>query len=354
MRSESIADHAQLWHLLQISRACVLSNAMVLSDEALAFWLVQPGEGALRAETLAPLAAGQVEVHTLFSGISRGTEALVFRGEIPETEYERMRAPFQAGDFPAPVKYGYISVGCVEASDDADLIGQQVFCLYPHQDRYRVPASAVHRLPAELPAGRAILAAQMETAINGLWDAEPSLGDRITVVGGGAVGCLCAWLASRMPGCEVELVDINPQRAETAAALGLSFSDPATARSDADLVIHASGTADGLTTALALAAVEAKVLELSWFGSQAVSLPLGEAFHQRRLTLRSSQVGSLPLGQRARWDHRRRLQLALSLLSDPVLDALITGEDSFANLPTVMADLAKAPGHTLMHRIRYG
>lgn len=322
------------------------------TDEALAFWLVEPGEGALRTETLAPLAAGQVEVRTLFSGISRGTEALVFRGEVPESEYERMRAPFQAGHFPAPVKYGYISVGLVEAGA-AELLGQPVFCLYPHQDRYRVPATAVQPLPSGLPPERAILAAQMETAINGLWDARPCLGDRIVVVGAGAVGCLCAWLASRMPGCEVELVDINPQRAETAAALGVRFSDAADVRPDADLVIHASGTSDGLTSALALAGVEASVLELSWFGSQAVSLPLGGAFHQRRLTLRSSQVGSLPPGQRARWDHRRRLQLALSLLMDPVLDVLITGEDAFGDLPGVMATLAKAPGAALMHRIRY-
>ncbi len=326
---------------------------MIATDEALAFWLIQPGKGALRTETLAPLAAGQVEVRTLFSGISRGTESLVFRGEIPQSEYERMRAPFQAGHFPAPVKYGYISVGRVEASDDANLSGQRVFCLYPHQDRYRVPASAVHLLPDELPAERAILAAQMETAINGLWDAQPRLGDRIAVVGGGAVGCLCAWLASNIPGCEVELVDINPRRADTASALGLRFRDPATARPDADLVIHASGTSEGLTTALALAGIEATVLELSWFGCRPVSLPLGEAFHPRRLTLRSSQVGSLPLGQRARWNHRRRLQLALSLLTNSVLDVLITGEDRFSDLPTVMAALATAPGNTLMHRIHY-
>lgn len=326
---------------------------MVAIDSALAFWLVRPGQAELRAETLAPLAPGQVEVCTLFTGISRGTESLVFRGEIPESEYERMRAPFQDGQFPGPVKYGYISVGRIEAADEPELLGQQVFCLYPHQDRYRVPAAAVHRLPEELPAERAILAAQMETAINGLWDAQPRLGDRIAVVGGGVLGCLCAWLASRIPGCEVELVDINPHRAETAAAMGLRFRGPANARPDADLVIHASGAAEGLTTALALAGVEVKVLELSWFGSRAVNLPLGQAFHQRRLTLRSSQVGSLPLEQRARWDHRRRLQLALSLLTDPVLDVLISGEDGFANLPAVMAELASTPGDTLMHRIRY-
>jgi threonine dehydrogenase-like Zn-dependent dehydrogenase len=326
---------------------------MAAADEALAFWLVQPGQGAIRTEMLAPLGEGQVEVRTLFSGISRGTEGLVFRGEIPASEYERMRAPFQVGRFPAPVKYGYISVGRVEAGDHPGLIGQAVFCLYPHQDRYRVAASAVHRLPAALPAERAILAAQMETAINGLWDAGPCVGDRISVVGGGTLGCLCAWLASRIPGCEVELVDVNLQRANTAAALGVLFREPSKARPDADLVIHSSGTTDGLVTALALAGTEATVLELSWFGSKVVSVPLGEGFHQRRLTLRSSQVGSLPLGQRARWDHRRRLQLALSLLTDPALDVLITGEDSFANLPAVMAALAKAPGDTLMHRIRY-
>jgi hypothetical protein len=325
----------------------------MMTDEAVAFWLIHPRQGALRAETLAPLTVGQVEVLTLFSGISRGTEALVFRGEIPESEYDRMRAPFQAGRFPSPVKYGYISVGRVEAGEPAALIGQEVFCLYPHQDRYRVPASAVHLLPTTVPAERAILAAQMETAVNGLWDAQPSVGDRVAVVGGGVLGCLCAWLASRIPGCQVELIDVNPRRAEIAAVLGVVFQEPASASLDADLVIHASGTSEGLASALSLAGVEATVLELSWFGSRAVSLPLGGAFHQRRLKLRSSQVGSLPPRQRPRWGHRRRLQLALSLLSDPVLDALITGEDLFSDLPRVMAALTDLPGTTLMHRIRY-
>lgn len=324
-----------------------------MTDEAVAYWLMRPGQGVLRAETLAPLAADQVEVRSLFSGVSRGTEALVFRGEIPESEYDRMRAPFQAGRFPGPVKYGYISVGRVEAGSPASLIGQEVFCLHPHQDRYRVPASAVHPLPPGVPARRAILAAQMETAINGLWDVPPSIGDRIAVVGAGVLGCLCAWLASRVPGCKVELIDVDPHRADIAAVLGVEFREPASASHEADLVIHASGTAEGLVSALTLAGVEATVLELSWFGSQAVSLPLGGAFHHGRLTLRSSQVGNLPPRQRPRWDHRQRLQLALSLLSEPVLDALITGEDVFSDLPQVMAALAYSPGATLMHRIRY-
>ena len=322
-------------------------------NAAVALWLVEPGRAELRAEHMDVRRPGGVEVRTLFSGVSRGTEALVFRGEVPASEFRRMRAPFQAGDFPAPLKYGYISVGRIIDADLNALIGQHVFCLYPHQTRYRVPASAVHPLPEEVPPERGILGAQMETAINGIWDAQPSLGDRIAVVGAGVLGCLCGWLASKIPGCEVQLIDVNPARAQTAVALGIEFSAPEQARSDADLVIHASGTEQGLIKALALAGVEAKVLELSWFGSRPVTLPLGAAFHQRRLSLCSSQVGNLPLRQRARWDMRRRMRLALSLLADPALDVLITGEDAFADLPRVMKALATGPGDTLMHRIRY-
>lgn len=331
---------------------------------AVAFWLAEPGRGELRQELLAPLAAGEVEVATLYSGISRGTESLVFRGQVPATESQRMRAPFQQGEFPAPVKYGYINVGRVEAvagegiepaavRDAADLLGKPVVCLYPHQSRYRVPAAAVYPLPAQVPPTRAVLAAQLETAVNAMWDAEPSLGDRIAVVGAGTLGCLCAWLAGRIPGCAVQLIDVNPSRAQTARALAVDFALPEQAEPEADLVLHTSGTSEGLKTALALAGFEARVTELSWFGSQPARLPLGEAFHARRLTLGSSQVGQLPARQRARWSHRRRMELALSLLDAPELDQLITGESPFNDLPTLMKQLATAPGDVLMHRVRY-
>ena len=323
-----------------------------MTAEARAFWIAEPQRGEIRPEPLPPAAAGWAEVRTCFSGISRGTEALVFRGEVPASERERMRAPFQAGDFPGPVKYGYSSVGEVEAGPP-ELVGRGVFCLYPHQTRYRVPAAWLHPLPCGLPPGRAVLAANMETALNALWDAAPRLGDRIAVVGGGTLGCLCAWLAGGIPGCAVELIDTNPRRAETAAALGVGFAAPARATGDADLVLHASGTAAGLAGALGLAGVEAQVIELSWHGSRPVTLPLGEAFHARRLHLRSSQVGSLPPEQRARWDHRRRMALALDLLAAPALDRLISGEDAFDQLPALMRRLAAEPGDTLMHRIRY-
>ena len=319
---------------------------------AKAFWTVAPGRGEIRHEPLAAPIEGQVLVRTLFSGVSRGTEALVFSGRVPESEYDRMRAPFQAGRFPGPVKYGYASVGVVEDGPPS-LRNHTVFALYPHQTSYVVPVDSVNLVPEAVPAGRAVLAANMETALNGVWDARPHVGDRVAVVGGGTVGCLAAWLAGRITGCDVELIDINPRRADLAQELGVRFAAPATAATDADVVIHASGTQEGLALALRLAGFEATVVELSWYGGRVVSVPLGEAFHARRLTIKSSQVGTVADSQRARWTTHRRMQLALRLLADPVLDALISGESEFDALPDVMARLASQPGDTLCHRIRY-
>ncbi len=320
---------------------------------ALACWLAEPGRAELRPEPLPAPTDGQVRVRSLHSAISRGTETLVFRGEVPASEWERMRAPFQAGSFPAPVKYGYSSVGVVEQGP-ADLLGQPVFCLFPHQTHYVVPVDAVHPLPPGVPPARAVLAANLETAVNALWDAAPRVGDRIAVVGGGVVGLLVAWLAARLPGCQVQVVDTEPARRAVAAHLGADFALPQDAREDADLVVHASGRPEGLATALRLAGFEATVLELSWYGDQPVSVPLGGAFHSRRLTLKSSQVGQVAAAQRSRWTYRRRLGLALSLLADAAPDALITDTAPFAALPAVLARLA-APGAgaTLCQRIDY-
>lgn len=319
--------------------------------EALAFWVVAPGRGEIRPVALPVPGTHEVLVRTLYSGISRGTESLVFAGRVPPSEQRRMRAPFQEGDFPGPVKYGYASVGIVQQGPPA-LRGRTVFCLHPHQTHYVVPAAAVTVLPDGVPAARAVLAANLETAVNGLWDASPAIGDRIAVVGGGVVGCLVAWLAARIPGCQVELVDVDPARGAVAAALGVPFAIPPRARRDADLLVHASGTAAGLATALDLAGFEATVLEMSWYGEGEVPVPLGRAFHSQRLTLRSSQVGAVATPQRARWNHARRLALALSLLAAPELDVLVSGEAGFAELPELMPRLA-APGAVLCQRIRY-
>jgi 2-desacetyl-2-hydroxyethyl bacteriochlorophyllide A dehydrogenase len=324
----------------------------MIEEAARAFWIAGPGRGEIRSEPLPHPSSEDVVVRTLYSGISRGTESLVFQGRVPPSEYQRMRAPFQAGSFPTPVKYGYSSVGEIERGP-RDLQGRTVFVLHPHQTRYVVPAQAVHVLPDDVPPERAVLTANLETAINGLWDARPHIGDRIVVVGGGTVGCLVAWLAGRIPGCDVELVDINPQREAIAHVFGVRYAAPDTIWEGADVVIHASGSASGLELALRVAAFEARIVDMSWYGDQPVTLPLGEAFHSRRLTLRSSQVATVPSSQRARWDARRRMQLALTMLTDAALDVLITGESAFDELPETMAELAAGSGNTLCHRVRY-
>jgi 2-desacetyl-2-hydroxyethyl bacteriochlorophyllide A dehydrogenase len=322
------------------------------ADSARGFWIAEAGRGEIRPETLAAPGDGDVVVQALYSGVSRGTEALVFNGRVPPSEFQRMRAPFQEGSFPAPVKYGYASVGRVERGP-RDLVDRTVFVLYPHQTKYVVPASAAYELPGGIPAARGVLAANLETALNAVWDARPHIGDRIAVVGAGTVGCLVAWLAGRIGGCDVELVDTNPARALIAGALGVRFAVPATAAEDADVVFHTSGSPAGLDTALRLAGFEATVVEASWYGDRPVAAPLGAAFHARRLTLKSSQVGHVAATQRSRWDMRRRMSLALSLLAEPALDLLITGESAFDELPAVMAHLANGSPDTICHRIRY-
>jgi NADPH:quinone reductase-like Zn-dependent oxidoreductase len=320
---------------------------------AQSFWIDGPGSGTIRRGPLPPPGAADVQVRTKFSGISRGTEGLVFDGRVPESEQRRMRAPFQEGEFPFPVKYGYACVGKVEQGPAA-LLGRDVFCLHPHQDRFVVPADHVVPLPSVVPPGRAVLAANMETAINALWDAAPAVGDRVCVIGAGVVGALCAWLASSIAGTRVTLVDIDAGRAALAARLGVAFALPSAAPDEQDLVIHASGSARGLRQALALAGTDSVVLELSWYGNEEVALPLGEAFHARRLVLRSSQVGTLPAGKTGRWSHRRRMELALSLLADERLDALISGETEFAELPVRYAGILEPGSGALCHRVRYG
>ncbi|MGW3421115.1 zinc-dependent alcohol dehydrogenase [Streptomyces phaeochromogenes] len=312
-----------------------------MDRSARAFWLRSPGLGEIRDAQLPEPAEGEVVVRTLFSGVSRGTETLVFRGGVPESQHAAMRAPFQEGDFPGPVKYGYLNVGVVEAGP-TDLLGRTVFSLYPHQTRFVVPASAVTPVPETVPASRAVLAGTVETAVNALWDAAPLIGDRITVVGAGMVGASVAALLARFPAARVQLVDANPARADIAQALGVDFALPADAAGDRDLVVHASATEAGLARSLELLTPEGTVLELSWYGDRKVSLPLGEAFHSRRLVIRSSQVGTVSPARSARRTYADRLAIALDLLADPAFDALITGESSFEELPETMTALAAA------------
>jgi threonine dehydrogenase-like Zn-dependent dehydrogenase len=324
-----------------------------VSSDALAFWLREPGVGEIRSAPLDEPGPGDVLVRTLRTGVSRGTETLVFRGGVPVSQYAAMRAPFQDGDFPGPVKYGYLNVGVVELGP-AELRGRTVFCLFPHQTAYVVPAQAVVVVPDDVPPARAVLAGTVETAVNALWDAAPLLGDRITVVGAGMVGCCVARLLSRFPGIRVTLVDVDAARDDVAAALGVDFALPADAADGCDLVVHTSATSAGLQQSLDLLAPEGTVIDLSWYGDAEIRLSLGGAFHSKRLGIRASQVGMLAAARRGRRTAADRLTLALDLLRDPAFDALITGVSRFDELPDVMARLAGGSLPALCHTLTYG
>ncbi|MGE3287109.1 MAG: zinc-binding alcohol dehydrogenase [Pseudonocardia sp.] len=314
-----------------------------------AFWLAEPGRGEIRPEQIPEPGPDDVVVRMLHSGISRGTEMTVFRGGVPANQHALMRAPFQEGGFPAPVKYGYLAVGTVE---EGALRGRTVFCLHPHQTRFTVPAAAVTLVPEDVPAERAILAGTVETAVNALWDGAPLVGDRVAVVGGGMVGCAVAAVLAGLPGARVELVDTDPSRAEVADALGVGFALPVQAAGDCDLVVHASATAAGLARSLELLAPEGEVVELSWYGDRPVALPLGEAFHSRRLTVRSSQVGTVS-PRRAGRGHAGRMAVAMRLLADARFDALVTGTCRFVELPSVLPRMISGELPGLCIRVSY-
>jgi 2-desacetyl-2-hydroxyethyl bacteriochlorophyllide A dehydrogenase len=315
-----------------------------------AFWLRAPGVGEIRSVTLPEPRSHEVLVRTLFSGVSRGTETLIFRGEVPPSQYADMRAPFQEGDFPGPVKYGYLNVGIVESGPT---VGQTVFCLYPHQTAYVVPADSVTPLPAGVPPRRAVLAGTVETAVNALWDAAPLIGDRVSVVGAGMVGCCVARLLSRFPAIEVTLVDVDPSRATVAQALGVEFVTPNEAPAERDMVFHTSASAEGLQQSLEMLAPEGTVIDMSWYGNSTVALSLGGAFHSRRLTIRSSQVGTVSPARGRSRTTADRMALALDLLHDAAFDALLTGNDRFTDLPDVMSRMATGEIAALCHTITY-
>jgi NADPH:quinone reductase-like Zn-dependent oxidoreductase len=325
----------------------------VAGDElAEALWYVGPGRAEIRPERLKPLADGKVRVRALYSAVSRGTEALIAAGRVPASEYQRMRAPFMGGSFPFPVKYGYSAIGVVEAGPPT-LIGRNVFTLHPHQTLFDLPAEAALPIPAEIPLPRAVLAANMETALNATWDAAPGPSGRVAVVGSGVVGALVGFLCARIEGVQVTLVDTDPSREVIAWAFGLDFARPDDAPTNCDFVFHTSATAAGLATAFNIADDEGTIVELSWYGSGNVSVPLGGAFHSRRLKILSSQVGKVAPSHRAAFTHRERLEAAIKLTAHPHLDALLAPAIAFHDLPERLGDILKPGSGVLCQLVSY-
>jgi len=319
---------------------------------ARAIWYARRGVAELRPNPLPRLQPGEALVRTLFSGISRGTERLVLDGAVGRSEWERMRGPNQDGAFPFPVKYGYCATGVVEEGPP-ELVGRTVFCLHPHQDWFHVPAAALIPVPDSVPAQRATLAANMETALNALWDGGAGPGDRIVVVGAGVVGLLLTSLAARLPGTEVTTVDIDKGRRAIVEALGGRFATADKAADDADVVFHASATAAGLDAAINCAGFEGTIVEMSWYGDKPVAAELGGAFHSRRLKLVASQVGHVAASRRPRWSHRRRMEAAMRLLALPALDALVAEEIAFEDAPRELPRILAPGASGLAPVIRY-
>lgn len=317
-----------------------------------ALWYTKPGVAELRTSPLAAPKPGEARVRMLWSGVSRGTERLVSGGAVPASEWERMRCPLQEGAFPFPVKYGYCAVGQVE-DGPPELIGRTVFALHPHQDVFVAPLAMLVPVPDGVPARRATLAANMETALNAHWDAGTGPGDHVVVVGAGIVGLMVAHLAARIPGTEVTVVDVAEARAPVAQALGARFALPEAAPRDADIVFHTSASAAGLATALRSAGMEGTVVELSWYGDKRIDVPLGDAFHSRRLKLISSQVGQVSPSRRPRWTYRRRVEAALAMLANPALDALVAEAIPFGQAPKLLPALLSSDTPALAPVIEY-
>jgi threonine dehydrogenase-like Zn-dependent dehydrogenase len=324
----------------------------MVTDRWTAYWTMAPRHGVLRTETARAPRSDEALVRSICSGISRGTEMLVHAGYVPPEVADSMRAPFQVGNWPGPIKYGYLSVGEVEEGP-AHLKGHRVFCLHPHQDRYVVPASALTLVPDAVPSDRAVLAGTVETGINALWDAAPRIGDRVAVVGAGMVGGVIAALLRSFPLDRLQLVDVNPARSSLADALRVDLVHPNDAGAENDLVIHCSATEAGLARSLQLLGDEAELIELSWYGMNQPRVPLGAEFHSRRLTIRASQVGAVAASRRTRRSTGDRLALALRLLEDPVFDAFITGHAPFGALPQTMESIFNDGAETLCQVIDY-
>ena len=306
---------------------------------ARAFWLAAGGRGLIRAEALPDPPADWCVVKTRFSAVSPGTERLVALGRVPVSLREEMRCPYMGGHFPFPVKYGYSLVGEV-VSGPADLRGRAVHVLHPHQDICVVRREDVRPLPAGLPAERATLASNLETAVTAVWDSGAVLGERALVVGFGIVGSLIARLLSLSPGIDLEIVEPRRDRRMLAERMGFkAFPEPGPGAFD--LAFDAGGTPAGLQAAIDRVGVEGRVVAVSWFGARPVPLVLGGSFHSRRKRIVASQVSRIPGFLAPRWDVRRRTELVFRLLDRPEFDLHLSPPIPFSGLPELFRALRR-------------
>ncbi len=328
--------------------------------KARAVHFVAPRRVELRAVDLASPTGRRVLVATEYSGISSGTELLAYRGEMdPELPLDETLGAL-AGTFAYPFRYGYSAVGRVLRPAGALREGQLVFAFHPHQDRFVVDACQAVPVDGVDPR-TATLYPLVETALQVCLDAAPRLGETVVVVGLGAVGILVAALLGRAGAGVLGSEPLAARRA-TATAFGVRAVAPdqlgeAVARETggrgADLLVEASGNPEALAWSLALLAHEGVALVCSWYGTKPAVLPLGAAFHRRRLAIRSTQVSTLPAALTARWDRRRRAELAWRLVGELPLPVLATHEFPFEQAADAYACLDSAAGNPIHVALRY-
>lgn len=305
----------------------------------------QKHHAKLQRVALKPLKEKEILVETHYSGVSRGTERLVYSGSVPTTEWQAMRCPNQAGDFDFPITYGYACVGkVIEIGSSVTKVNpdELIFALHPHQSHFVIDEDWANPLPEALPLDRAVLSANMETALNANWDADFNPDSRVAVIGGGVVGLLTGYLASRSSNAPVTLIDIDPRKSEIATKLGLEFclGDGLSKSGHLfDVLFHTSASGNGLQSAIDHANFEATIVEMSWYGEKSVNLTLGGRFHSQRLKLVSSQVGAVSPKKRANISHAERLQIAMGHLKDDALDALLYPHIEFSELPTQLSQI---------------
>jgi 2-desacetyl-2-hydroxyethyl bacteriochlorophyllide A dehydrogenase len=326
-------------------------------------WFPRAREVEIRTEAIGAPGVGEVRIRGIASGLSHGTEMLVFRGQVPTNL--ALDLPTLAGGYGFPIKFGYSSVGQVIAVGGgvADLApGDRVFVHHPHQQEYLASAAAAVRLPERLPPEIGVFLANCETAVNVVLDAHPRLGEEVAVIGQGVVGLLLTQLLN-LAGARVTAVEPIAMRRQISLRCGADEAvtpDEALERiakrtngRGADVVIEASGNANALQLAIDAAAFQGSVIVCSWYGTKPVSLDLGSHFHRSRLRLVSSQVSELDPALAPRWDRQRRLDVALSLLGELLLGPLITHRIPFARAAEAYELVDQRPEETVQVILTY-
>lgn len=331
-----------------------------------AVWTTGPRSLELRAEHLSPPGPHEVLVRTLVSGISQGSEMLVYRGEAPRDL--PLDLPTLAGSFAFPIKYGYALVGRVEAAGSAATgfaLGDHVFVHHPHQEAFTVVETMPIRLPRGLDPVLGVFTANLETAVNALLDSTIHLGESVVVFGLGVVGMLIAQLLKRSGAGLVVAVDPLPARRALATVAGIDTVlsndidisaqvHDLTQGRGADLAIEASGHGAALQAAIDCVADEGTVLAVSWYGMKPVTLALGGHFHRGRVQVQSSQVGRVNPELAPRWDRARRTALVQHLLPSLHLAELITHRIPFERAADAFRLLDEHADEALQVVLTYG